>query len=389
MLLASTMVMAQDTEWRPVTGAQALREFMSGLTAERELENGDISRAEYHADGTGTLYSWGAAIPRTWSVKGDDQVCIATERETNCYQLERSTTEPGLYRVRDLMTGRLAAFRVSERRGVVERETQAPGGEGSAATPSASELAAELSNPNSSVATLNFKNQFRWFDGDLPDAGSQSSFTLLFQPALPFVLESGAKVFWRPAIPLLVNQPQFNGAAGGFEEETGLGDIAMDIAYAPKTEGGLIVAFGIITSLPTATNDLGSDRYTLGPELLIGKATPTAVYGLFPNHQWDIGGSGEADINLTTIQAFYTYLPGGGWNVGSGPIITYDWNSEQWTVPLQINAGKTVAFGGRPWKLSAEVNYYVEKADTFGPEWMIGINIAPVVKNGLASWFGL
>ena len=55
MLLASATVMAQDTEWRPVTGAQALRDFMSGLTAERELENGDISRAEYRADGTGTL----------------------------------------------------------------------------------------------------------------------------------------------------------------------------------------------------------------------------------------------------------------------------------------------------------------------------------------------
>ena len=35
------------------------------------------------------------------------------------------------------------------------------------------------------------------------------------------------------------------------------------------------------------------------------------------------------------------------------------------------------------------MNYYVEKADDFGPEWMVGINISPVVKNGLASLFGL
>lgn len=63
--------------------------------------------------------------------------------------------------------------------------------------------------------------------------------------------------------------------------------------------------------------------------------------------------------------------------------------AEQWTVPLQINFGKTVTMGGRPWKLSAEINYYVEKADPFGPQWMLSLNVTPVVKNGLASWFGL
>jgi hypothetical protein len=58
-------------------------------------------------------------------------------------------------------------------------------------------------------------------------------------------------------------------------------------------------------------------------------------------------------------------------------------------VPLQINAGKTVVWNGRLWKLSVELNYYVEKPDAFGPTWMLGLNIAPVVKNGLAGLFGL
>jgi hypothetical protein len=76
--------------------------------------------------------------------------------------------------------------------------------------------------------------------------------------------------------------------------------------------------------------------------------TPKYVLGIFPNHQWDIGGSGDATINLTTIQVFYTFLPGGGWSIGSGPTMTYDWEGKQWTVPLQINAGKTVVWNGRP-----------------------------------------
>ena len=258
-----------------------------------------------------------------------------------------------------------------------------------AATPSASDLAAELSNPNTSVASLTFKLQYRRFEGDLPKADDQSGTMLLFQPSLPFVLESGDKILWRPAVPVFMDQPVFDANRGKFDGEAGLGDIAFDLAYAPKTGAGSLFAFGLITSLPTATHDLGTDRWTLGPEVLIGKMTSKYVVGLFPNHQWDVGGPGKADVNLTTIQAFFTYLPGGGWNVGSGPIMSYDWESKQWTLPLQVNAGKTVVFGGRPWKLSVELNYYVDKPDAFGPEWMIGFNIAPVVKNRMAGWFGL
>ena len=183
----------------------------------------------------------------------------------------------------------------------------------------------------------------------------------------------------------------FDPDAGGFVVETGLGDIAFDLAFAPKLETkGLLFAAGLITSLPTATDDaLGSKRWTLGPEVLLGKMSPWGVIGVFPNHQWGVAGSGDRDINLTSILPLFVYLPGGGWSVGSAPIITYDWETEQWTVPLQVNVGKTVVLSGRPWKLSLEVNYFVEKAEAFGPKWMVGLNVAPVVNNGLAGWFGL
>ncbi len=380
---------AQGGDWQPVTGAEKLREFMSGTTAERMMPNGEISRGEYRADGTGTLYSWGASIPRAWSVKGDDQVCVTAVLVTRCYRFERNTADPDLYRAYDTGTGVTAEFRVIDGRAVATGSPEDIGGEGSAATPSAGEMAAELSNPNTSVASLTFKNQFRWFDGNLPDAGNQSSYTLLFQPSLPFVLDGGDKILWRPAVPILVDQPMFDTGANSFKEASGLGDIAFDLAYAPKTEGGLVLAYGFIMSLPTATDDLGTDKWTLGPELLVGKATPKYFAGIFPSHQWDIAGSGNKDISLTTIQPIFTYLPGGGWSVGTVPIITYDWVADQWTVPLQLTVGKAVVISGRPWKFAVELNYYVEKPDAFGPEWMFSVNITPVVKNGLASWFGL
>jgi hypothetical protein len=253
---------------------------------------------------------------------------------------------------------------------------------------SAEEMAAELANPNTPMATMTLRTQYRAFDGNLPKAGSQSSTTMLFQPSLPFPLANGDSILFRPAIPIQLDFPSFDPTELDFDSESGLGDIVFDVAYARTTAGGVITAAGVVVSLPTATNDaLGTDRLSMGPEFMIGKLTKKYVIGAFPNHQWDVAGSGDAKVNLTTIQLFGTYLPGGGWNFGSSPIITFDHEADQWTIPINLTAGKTVLWNGTAWKISGQLNYYAERADTFGAEWFLGINIGPVVKNGLASWF--
>lgn len=272
---------------------------------------------------------------------------------------------------------------------------------------SAEEIAQKLANPNTPLASLNFKLQYRSFEGDLPDARDQSGTMLLFQPAFPFKLENGAQIFFRPAIPLIAEQPAYGNGnsafvdgfttsgfdnpaneASGFDEVSGIGDIAFDLAYGRTTASGILWAGGVISTLPTATKDeLGNDRFTLGPEFLIGKLTKKYVIGAFPNHQWDVGGSGDKDISLSTVQFFGTYLPGGGWNIGTAPIITYDHISDELTLPINITFGKTIIAGGSPWKVGMEINYYLEKPDAFGPEWMIGFNVSPVIKNPFSKWF--
>jgi len=255
---------------------------------------------------------------------------------------------------------------------------------------SADEIAKSLADPNTPLATLNFKLQYRTYEGDLPGADDQSSTTLLFQPSFPFPLDNGKIILFRPAIPVQFAQPVFTGAPGNFDDESGIGDISFDLAYASTNKDtGLMLAGGLISTLPTATDDdLGKDRFTLGPEVLIGKITSKYVLGAFPNHQWDIGGSGDADINLTSMQLFGIVLPGGGWNYGSSPIMSYDHETDDWSIPLNFTFGKTVISGaGRPWKLSAEINYFVEAPDEFGPEWFIGFSVSPVVENIAASWF--
>lgn len=81
------------------------------------------------------------------------------------------------------------------------------------------------------------------------------------------------------------------------------------------------------------------------------------------------------------MQLFLNFLPGGGWTVGTTPIMNYDWVSHDWTIPVNLTVSKTTKWGKTPVKLQLEVNYYVEQPDAFGPEWMVGLNITPVVPN--------
>jgi hypothetical protein len=68
---------------------------------------------------------------------------------------------------------------------------------------SADKLSRELSNPNTPLASLNFKQIYTSFKGDLPGASDQSSNLTLFQPVFPFPLkeDGSTNLFIRPAIP--------------------------------------------------------------------------------------------------------------------------------------------------------------------------------------------
>ena len=260
-------------------------------------------------------------------------------------------------------------------------------------TPSKEEIAKELANPNTPLASLKLQTQYFSFDGDLPLADDQDMVKLFFQPTLPFPLENGKTVWVRPGVPYVFDQPIYDPSNRRLGSKSGLGDITLDVQYGTTLENGFLWSLGFSALFPTASDYLGSDVWALGPGFQLGLITEKSVLGIFANHQWDIAGDAEsspelpylrrddADISLTAIQLFATFLPGNAWNVGSMPIITYNHESEAWTVPLHLTAGKTFIINGRPWKLSLDLNYYVERPDAIAPEWMVGFNIAPVVEN--------
>jgi hypothetical protein len=374
---------AQAQDWEPITGAQALRDFMSGRTVTWS-EGPATRRGEYRADGTGTLYAWGTSFDRTWSVEGDEQMCIQGEPESLCYTLERSTTDPSLYRVTEVASGE-----------AVEIRDAGPGGTSVAAGPpgatgkaSADELTSKLLNPANPIMKVGNNFEYQRFDGELPGASDQSSFKYIFLTVFPFKLSNGNSILVRPGIPVLFDQP-LPTPSGEFDSVgVNLGDTGMDVLYSGTTKGGTIWGFGAIMTLPTATHDsLGKDLFSIGPEVVFGKAGKWGAAGGVLGHQWDVAGSGAGKTNLTTLNYFYGIALGNGWALSSAPIISYNHeapsSSDAWSVPLGFGVSKTVSMGSRPVQFILQYWYHAVRPDAFAPKHTVRLSILPVFS---APW---
>ena len=161
---------AHADNWTDFTGAEVLQEFVSDTSAEIDLRPGVTAVGQYNADGTAQITAWGETFDRTWEVVGENQVCYTALAETDCYTFEQNLDVPGEYRARNVETGDLLVFHVSETEAAVASRVTEAGSEGGLGSPSAAEVAAELSNPNSNMGSLTFLVNYVEFDGELPGA---------------------------------------------------------------------------------------------------------------------------------------------------------------------------------------------------------------------------
>ncbi len=256
---------------------------------------------------------------------------------------------------------------------------------------SAEEVAAQLANPNTSLASLTFILDYVGYDGFLPGADGAEAWRLSFQPSFPYPLGEGTNFFLRPLIPVFLDQPvpvvgdqaipRGNPVITGSGTE--LGDIGFDAAIGKTFSGGLIAVGGIVATLPTATSDaVGLDQYLLGPEVLVAKITPKFTLGLLLTHQWDIAGEDSFDTSITGGQYFYTVNLKDGWQIQGTPTFSYNHEAadgQELTFPLAIGVSKTMILGGRPWKFGLQYWHYVESPDALGPEFQVRFQVTPVV----------
>jgi hypothetical protein len=101
---------------------------------------------------------------------------------------------------------------------------------------------------------------------------------------------------------------------------------------------------------------------------------PWTYGGLF-NHIWSFAGddirdgSGEVanNINQTFMQPFLTYITPQAVTFAVNTETTYDWEREQWTVPLNLSVTKVTKIGSQLISYGAGVTYWAGAPDN-GPE---------------------
>jgi hypothetical protein len=234
------------------------------------------------------------------------------------------------------------------------------------------ELAMELSNPVAALISVPLQYNSDEYGGT--NDGAEAS-RLLIQPVIPFSLNEDWNLITRTIIPM-VDQQDFPLSA---LNESGLGDIAASQFFSPKspTAGGWIWGVGPIELLPTASEDaLGTGKWGLGPTGVILRQNGPWTLGYLGAHVWSVGGDNDrADVNATTMQPFFSYTTKTHTTVGAYTETVYDWEGEQWQVPLIVQAGQILKIGPQILQLAVAGKYWADSPDN-GPEgWGLRVQL--------------
>jgi hypothetical protein len=91
--------------------------------------------------------------------------------------------------------------------------------------------------------------------------------------------------------------------------------------------------------------------------------------GLLANHIWSYTGeSDHSDVNSTFLQPFLSHTWPDTTALSLNTESTYDWQHDQWIIPLNVSVSHVFRFGMRPVSLALGARYYaVTPSD--GPRW--------------------
>lgn len=240
-----------------------------------------------------------------------------------------------------------------------------------AAAQDAAELAKKLANPVAAMISLPLQ-----FNTDMnigpDDAGERIALNI--QPVIPASLNDKWNLISRIIAPVVVIDDIFPGSGS----EAGLGDITPTFFFSPKepTAGGWIWGAGPVFLLPTATDDLlGADQWGAGPSALVLKQQSGWTYGILANHIEKVGGEDRlASVSTSFVQPFLAKGWPSGLTLSMNTESTYDWNQDQWTIPVNVMLLGITRLGKQLLQVGGGVRYYAEQPQN-GPEWGVRLQV--------------
>lgn len=231
---------------------------------------------------------------------------------------------------------------------------------------SETELAQQLSNPVAALISVPF--QFN-YDQNIGPTESGKRTLLNIQPVVPFSLNQDWNLISRTILPVVSQQDIFPGAGS----QAGIGDIVQSVFFSPKapSAGGLIWGAGPVFLLPTGSDDLlSAKKWGAGPTAAVLTQQNGWTVGLLANHIWSFAGdSARADVSSTFLQPFLTYTTPTAWIYGANTESTYNWNSKQWSVPLNLSLSKVTRIDSQLVSLAGGVRYWADGPDSGPHGW--------------------
>jgi hypothetical protein len=221
-------------------------------------------------------------------------------------------------------------------------------------------IAMQLSNPVAALISVPFQLNH---ERNIGSARDGTRWLLNIQPVVPFELNADWNIISRTIVPVVWQDDIFPGAGS----QSGVGDIVQSVFFSPKapTAGGLIWGVGPVLLVPAGSDDLlTTGKWGAGPTGVVIRQQGPWTIGALANHIWSFAGdSSRAYVDATFLQPFVTYTTRTATTFSLNSESTYDWESRQWTVPINTGVAQVLRLGDQLVQVGAIARYWAN-----GPE---------------------
>ncbi len=234
----------------------------------------------------------------------------------------------------------------------------------------------DIQNPFVYIPRIQFENHFDTGAGPY-DA---STYRLRMRPIIPVDLTEDIGLRTRTTFNMTYQSALYPGGPN----QLGFGDMDLEFYLTPTrslAHDTLKVGFGPSVHIPTATQTLiGLRQWGLGATAAI-VWQPSTIYalkgwtlGFNVNQSFGIGtggGTQAASLLLLNPGISYTLASGIAFNLYSESF--YNWNDDQWTVPVNLAVSTLFAPGGQNVVVTLAGRHYVERG-LWDPQWGAQLN---------------